>query len=61
MPEDVVGMHFMNPVPIMKLVEIIKGLATSDATYRETVALAEQMGKTTVASKTTRASSSTAS
>ena len=50
-PEDVVGMHFMNPVPIMKLVEIIKGLATSDATYRETVALAEQMGKTTVASE----------
>ena len=41
-------MHFMNPVPIMQLVEIIRGLATSDETHADTCALAEQMGKTTV-------------
>lgn len=50
-PELVVGMHFMNPVPVMKLVEIIRGLATSDATYELTVALAERMGKTVVTSQ----------
>lgn len=42
-----IGMHFMNPVPVMKLVEIIRGLATSDETYAQVKALAEQMGKTT--------------
>jgi len=47
-PELVVGMHFMNPVPMMKLVEIIKGLATSDATFETTRALALDMGKTPV-------------
>lgn len=50
-PELVVGMHFMNPVPVMKLVEIIRGLATSDATYQSTVDLAEAMGKTVVTSQ----------
>ena len=45
-PEQVIGMHFMNPVPLMKLVEIIDGLATSAATHEATVALAEKMGKT---------------
>ncbi len=45
-PEKVIGMHFMNPVPVMKLVEIVRGLATSDETYEQTRALAEQMGKT---------------
>ncbi len=45
-PEQVIGMHFMNPVPVMKLVEIIDGLATSQATHDATVALAEKMGKT---------------
>jgi 3-hydroxybutyryl-CoA dehydrogenase len=50
-PEAVIGMHFMNPVPLMQLVEIIRGAATSDETYRETKALAEKMGKTTVVSK----------
>ena len=50
-PESVIGMHFMNPVPVMKLVEIIRGAATSDETYATTKALAEQMGKTTVVSK----------
>lgn len=50
-PELVIGMHFMNPVPVMKLVEIIRGLATSDATYQNTVELAEAMGKTVVTSQ----------
>ncbi len=45
-PEKVIGMHFMNPVPVMKLVEIIRGLATSDDTYKITKELAEKMGKT---------------
>ena len=47
-PDKVIGMHFMNPVPVMKLVEIIRGLATSDETAQATVALAERMGKTCV-------------
>ncbi|MEZ4436544.1 MAG: 3-hydroxybutyryl-CoA dehydrogenase [bacterium] len=50
-PERFIGMHFMNPVPIMKLVELIRGLATSDATYELVRALAEAMGKTTVVSR----------
>ncbi len=47
-PEKVVGMHFMNPVPIMKLVELIRGLATDDASFDAVKAAAERMGKTTV-------------
>lgn len=47
-PELVVGMHFMNPVPVMKLVEIIRSLETSDAALATTVALAEALGKTCV-------------
>ncbi|MEN3336216.1 MAG: 3-hydroxybutyryl-CoA dehydrogenase [Blastocatellia bacterium] len=47
-PDRFIGMHFMNPVPVMKLVEIIRGLATSDATYEATRALAEALGKTPV-------------
>jgi 3-hydroxybutyryl-CoA dehydrogenase len=50
-PESVIGMHFMNPVPIMTLVEIIRGAATSDETYKLTREMAEKMGKTTVVSK----------
>jgi len=50
-PERVIGMHFMNPVPVMQLVEIIRGSQTSDATYEATKALAVRMGKTTVLSK----------
>jgi 3-hydroxybutyryl-CoA dehydrogenase len=45
-PEKVIGMHFMNPVPVMKLVEIIRGLATSDETTRTIVATSEKLGKT---------------
>ena len=44
----VIGMHFFNPVPVMKLVEVIKGLATSEDTTQRTLALAKQMGKTPV-------------
>ncbi len=47
-PEQVIGMHFMNPVPVMQLVEIIRGLATSDATTARAVALSKQLGKTPV-------------
>jgi 3-hydroxybutyryl-CoA dehydrogenase len=47
-PEQVVGMHFMNPVPVMKLVEVIRGLATSDETTRKVVDLSRQLGKTPV-------------
>jgi 3-hydroxybutyryl-CoA dehydrogenase len=47
-PDRVIGMHFMNPVPLMKLVEVIRGLQTSDATTAEIKALAESMGKTPV-------------
>jgi 3-hydroxybutyryl-CoA dehydrogenase len=45
-PDKVIGMHFMNPVPLMKLVEVIRGMATSDETYDRVRALSEQMGKT---------------
>ena len=47
-PDRFIGMHFMNPVPVMKLVEVIRGIATSDETYRATRELAEAMGKTPV-------------
>ena len=50
-PELVIGMHFMNPVPVMKLVEIIRGLATSDETNALTQALCARMQKTTVTSR----------
>lgn len=47
-PDKVIGMHFMNPVPIMKLVEVIRGLATSDETYNTVKQLAEKLNKTPV-------------
>ena len=47
-PELVVGMHFMNPVPLMKLVEIIRGLGTSDTTCAHVIALTRALGKTPV-------------
>ncbi len=49
--DRVIGMHFMNPVPVMKLVEIIKGITTSDETLGTTLDLAQQLGKTTVVSR----------
>ncbi len=45
-PERFIGMHFMNPVPMMKLVELIRGLATDEATYRVVAELARSLGKT---------------
>ncbi|HNK86299.1 MAG TPA: 3-hydroxyacyl-CoA dehydrogenase NAD-binding domain-containing protein, partial [Flavobacteriales bacterium] len=45
-PADVIGMHFMNPVPVMKLVELIRGLQTSDQTFTAVQTLAERWGKT---------------
>jgi 3-hydroxybutyryl-CoA dehydrogenase len=45
-PDKVIGMHFMNPVPVMKLVEVIRGMATSDETYERVRGLSQQMGKT---------------
>jgi 3-hydroxybutyryl-CoA dehydrogenase len=48
-PDKVIGMHFMNPVPVMTLVEVIRGIATSDDTYQKVEELAKQMGKTPIA------------
>ncbi|HEY4241416.1 MAG TPA: 3-hydroxybutyryl-CoA dehydrogenase [Kofleriaceae bacterium] len=50
-PDRVIGMHFMNPVPLMKLVEIVRGLPTSQATVDETTALAHRFGKTTIGAR----------
>ncbi len=47
-PESVIGMHFMNPVPVMTLVEIIRGIATSDEVYQSVEGLAKALGKTPV-------------
>ncbi|HEX3869655.1 MAG TPA: 3-hydroxybutyryl-CoA dehydrogenase [Pirellulales bacterium] len=47
-PEHVIGMHFMNPVPVMQLVEVIRGLATSEATTERVIALSRAVGKTPV-------------
>ena len=47
-PEKVIGMHFFNPVPLMKLVEVIRGIATSDETYAKVKAISEQLGKVPV-------------
>ena len=47
-PDKVIGMHFFNPVPLMKLVEVIRGIATSDETYATVKDLAEQLGKVPV-------------
>jgi 3-hydroxybutyryl-CoA dehydrogenase len=50
-PEKVIGMHFMNPVPVMKLVEIVRGLATDDSTYQSIIELGRRFGKTMVTAK----------
>jgi 3-hydroxybutyryl-CoA dehydrogenase len=47
-PDKIIGMHFMNPVPMMKLVEVIRGIATSDETYKSVEELAVTLGKTPV-------------
>ena len=47
-PDRVIGMHFMNPVPVMKLVEVIRGLATSDETFAAVKRFAEELGKVAV-------------
>ncbi|AZV62035.1 3-hydroxybutyryl-CoA dehydrogenase [Peribacillus castrilensis] len=47
-PEKVIGMHFMNPVPVMKLVEVIRGLATADEVYQEVEKMAESLNKVPV-------------
>ena len=47
-PDKVIGMHFMNPVPVMKLVEVIRGLATSDEVFKEIESVSLKMGKTPV-------------
>ena len=52
-PDRVIGMHFMNPVPVMKLVEVIQGLETSNETMDLTLALASEMKKTTTIAKDT--------
>ena len=50
-PERFIGMHFMNPVPLMKLVELIRGLATNDETFQAIRKLSEELGKTTAVSE----------
>ena len=50
-PEKFIGMHFFNPVPLMKLIEIVRGVVTDDATYETVAALAKRMGKTTAVSE----------
>jgi 3-hydroxybutyryl-CoA dehydrogenase len=47
-PDKVIGMHFMNPVPVMTLVEVIRGIATSDQTYAKVADLSKRMGKTPI-------------
>jgi 3-hydroxybutyryl-CoA dehydrogenase len=47
-PDKVIGMHFMNPVPVMTLVEVIRGIATSDETYARVAELSKQLGKTAI-------------
>jgi 3-hydroxybutyryl-CoA dehydrogenase len=47
-PENVIGMHFFNPVPLMKLVEVIRGIATSDETYAKVKQISEKLGKVPV-------------
>ncbi len=47
-PEKVIGMHFMNPVPVMTLVEVIRGIATSDETWQQVEDLSKRMGKTPI-------------
>lgn len=52
-PDKVIGLHFFNPVPVMKLVELVMGLATSEETYQASVDLCKQIGKETIKAKDT--------
>ena len=52
-PEKVIGLHFFNPVPVMKLVELVMGLATSEETYQAATAFCEQIGKKSIRAKDT--------
>src|SRR4029079_11987095 len=47
-PDKIIGMHFFNPVPLMKLVEVIRGIATSDETYATVKGISEKLGKVPV-------------
>ena len=60
-PERFIGIHFMNPVPRMQLVELIRGIATEDATFETARGLIDRLGKTATVSEDFRRSSSTAS
>jgi 3-hydroxybutyryl-CoA dehydrogenase len=50
-PENVIGMHFMNPVPVMKLVEVVRGLATDEPTYQAVLKLGQRFGKQLITAK----------
>ena len=56
-PAQFIGMHFMNPVPVMKLVEVIRGIATDEPTFQAVQALAARLNKTTAVSEDYPASS----
>src|SRR5207249_9580679 len=58
-PDRVIGMHFFNPVPVLKLVEVIRGLETSDETAQAIVALAEELGQTSAEARALPGSMST--
>ncbi len=60
-PEKFIGIHFMNPVPVMQLVELIRGIATDDATFEKARAFVTSLGKTTTVAEDFPPSSSTAS
>ena len=57
-PERFIGLHFMNPVPVMQLVELIRGIATEDETFQTVLGLVKKLGKTPANSEDSRPSSS---
>ena len=60
-PEHFIGIHFMNPVPVMELVELIRGIATADETFETAKAFVESSARQSPSPRTSRPSSSTAS
>ena len=60
-PERFIGLHFMNPVPVMQLVEVIRGIATDDDTFQAAQAFVKRVGKTAAYAEDFPPSSSTAS